>query len=125
VHSTSGDHLYTRDATEAGCCGYLVESLDFFYLYDDAVPGATAFYRCVLADGTHFYTTHPTCEGSAGATVESTLGAIGSSPFCGAVPLYRMSGASGHFYTTSAAERDGAAASGWIDEGVAGYVWGG
>ena len=52
------------------------------------------------------------------------LGFIATRATCGAVPLYRLNNGPNHFYTTSAAERDDAIASlGYVDEGVAGYVW--
>ncbi|MBI5499149.1 MAG: putative metal-binding motif-containing protein [Deltaproteobacteria bacterium] len=128
-YSTAGtDHFYAVDAGEAGCCGYVIEYLDYFYLYDAAIGAVTSFYRCWLASGgDHFYTTDASCEGAPGAAFEGSIGYIGTSPFCGAVPLYRLSHPTDgdHFYTTSAAERDSAVASGFTDEGIAGYVWGG
>jgi hypothetical protein len=44
---------------------------------------------------------------------------------CGAIPLYRVYQVSSgdHFYTTSADERDSALRGGYINEGIAGYVW--
>jgi pyruvate/2-oxoacid:ferredoxin oxidoreductase beta subunit len=53
------------------------------------------------------------------------MGFIATSPTCGAIALFRLyRRAGGHFYTTSAAERDSAVASGaYVSEGIAGYVW--
>jgi hypothetical protein len=122
--SAATDHLYTTDLAEATCCGYSLEVENYFYLYNDRVAGTTELWRCWLgASGDHFYTTSSTCEGAPGAVLEGNSGFIGSSAFCGGFPLYRVSGPSDHFYTTSAAERDSAVAGGWIDEGIAGYVW--
>jgi hypothetical protein len=121
---SSGEHFYTTSASEAACCGFTVEFLNFYYLYTSSRPGLVPFYRCFLTSGFHFYTTSATCEGSAGATNESILGYIASSAgTCGSVPLYRLVFGSDHFYTPSASERDSAIGLGYRLEGNAGYVW--
>jgi hypothetical protein len=127
VHRSNNgtDHFYTTSETEASCCGYTVEHLNFFYLSITEVPGTTEFWRCWRAAATdHFYTTSETCEG-ADATLEGHIGFIATSEICGTVPLYRLANGSlqDHFYTTSATERDNAVASGWTYEAIAGYVW--
>jgi hypothetical protein len=106
-----------------GCCGFRVEFLNFYYLYSGAAPGTAPFYRCVLSNGLHFYTTASNCE--IGGRVEGVMGHIGTSPSCGSIPLYRVyhPGTGDHFYTTSAAERDSALRGGYVNEGAAGYVW--
>jgi hypothetical protein len=120
----NGEHFYTTNLTEAQCCGYTLESQNFFYLYKAQTGSLVAFYRCLLANGKHFYTKSSNCEGSAGATVEGIIGYIASSTTCGAVPLYRTSKSGEHFYTTSLAEKNNAVQSlGYTDEGIAGYVW--
>jgi len=126
VHRSNNgtDHFYTPDAAEAACCGYTVEHYNYYYLYDARVGATTEFWRCWSSSETdHFYTTARACEGSPVYVEEFSIGFIGTSSFCGATPLYRLVGPGDHFYTTSAAERDAAAAGGWIYEGVAGYVW--
>ena len=82
------------------------------------------FYRCLLTNDFHFYTTSSTCEG-AGATNEGSMGWIASGAVCGSVPLYRLyNAASGdHLYTTSSAEVTSAEAGGYTLEFTAGYVW--
>ena len=118
------DHFYTPDAAEAACCGYTVEYLNYFYLYDTRVGATTEFWRCWSSSETdHFYTTARSCEGSPVYVEEFSIGFIGTSAFCGAIPLHRLVGSGDHFYTTSAAERDAAVSGGWVYEGVAGYVW--
>ncbi|MBN1771445.1 MAG: hypothetical protein JXB32_09300 [Deltaproteobacteria bacterium] len=122
--SVSHEHFYTANRDEASCCGFTVETYDYFFLYDARVGDTTEFYRCYLSGtGDHLYTTSSTCEGAADALLEGSIGFIGRSAFCGAIPLYRVCGPGDHFYTTSAAERDAAVAGGWADEGLAGYVW--
>jgi len=120
----SGQHFYTSSLSEASCCGFTLELQNFFYLYSAATPGVVAFYRCLLANGRHFYTTSSSCEGTA-STVEGIMGYIASSATCGAVPLYRLSHPSAsHFYTTDVGEKNNAVSSlGYVDEGIAGYVW--
>jgi len=119
----SHEHFYTTNVHEAQCCGFALESSNSFYLEEDGGSGRTPFYRCFKANGKHFYTQSPTCEGS---TVEGTLGFIRTGPgVAGTTALYRLySGAFGdHLYTTSAPERDYALSVGYTYEGVAGYVW--
>jgi len=127
VHRSYGnaEHFYTTSLTEAQCCGYKLENQDFFYLYKAQTSSLVAFYRCLLANGKHFYTKSSTCEGSAGSKMESVLGYIANGAVCGSVPLYRTSHSNGeHFYTTSLAEKNNAVANlGYKDEGIAGYVW--
>lgn len=122
--ATTGEHFYTTSDTEAACCGFTVETLDYYYLYDAAQPGLVPFYRCVLTSGFHFDTTSSTCEG-ASATNEGSMGWIATGAVCGSVPLYRLyNAASGdHLYTISAAEVTAAEASGYTLEFTAGYVW--
>jgi hypothetical protein len=120
------EHFYTTSLPEAGCCGFRVEFANFYYLYGGAAPGTAPFYRCIMDYGLHFYTTASNCETGRGR-VEGIMGYIATSPACGSVPLYRVYSPStfDHFYTTSAAERDSALRGGYINEGIAGYVWAG
>ncbi len=124
-HSVTGEHFYTTSLTEAGCCGFTVEFPSYFYVYAAVHAGLAALHRCVLSSGMHFYTTAAGCEGSPGAVDEGVMGYVAGDGTCGATQLYRLwHPTSGHFYTTSAAERDYAAASlGFTYEGVAGWVW--
>jgi hypothetical protein len=124
VNPSTGEHFYTTSNSEASCCGFTVETLDYYYLYTATQSGLVPFYRCLLSTGFHFYTTSSTCEGSVGATNEGSMGFIASGAVCGAVPLYRLSDATGdHLYTISASEVTSAEGSGYTSEGVAGYVW--
>jgi hypothetical protein len=123
VHRSSGvEHFYTTNLTEAGCCGFTVESANYFYLYGSMVPGTMPLLRCYNARSRHLMTTRPDCEG---ARREGVMGFIATSRVCGAVPLYRMSHPNGdNFYTTSEAERDNAAMRyGYTALELAGYVW--
>jgi hypothetical protein len=121
---STGEHFYTTSDSEAACCGYMVETLDYYYLYSATQAGLVPFYRCALASGMHLYTTSSTCEGAA-ATNEGSLGWIATAATCGAVPLYRLyDGSNGdHFYTTSSSEAAAAEAGGYVLEFTAGYVW--
>jgi hypothetical protein len=122
LNAGTGEHFYTTSLAEAMCCGFTVEHTNFYYLYGGGAPGLVQFMRCI-AGSKHFYTADPNCEG---VTIEGPMGFIATSPVCGAVALYRtVHNSNGdHFYTTSIAERDLAIASGgYINEGIAGYVW--
>lgn len=121
---SSNEHFYTVDLTEATNAGYQIQGASYFSLYSVDQPGLVPFYRCVLtASGYHFYTASSSCEGA--GFVESSLGNIATSPVCGATPLYRLAslGDPDHLYTIDASERDAAVATGYVDEGIAGYVW--
>jgi hypothetical protein len=118
----SGVHFYTTTDSEASCCGYSVESYDYYYLYASSAPGLVPFYRCRTSAGTHLYTTDPGCDG---ATSEGSMGWIATGAVCGSVPLYHLYLATSqdHFYTTSAAEAAAAESGGYASQGTAGYVW--
>jgi hypothetical protein len=122
---TTGEHFYTTSDSEAACCGYTVETLDYYWLYGAQQSGLVPFYRCVLGNGFHFYTTSQSCEGASGAMNEGSLGWIASGAVCGSVPLYRLyNSASGdHLYTTSMSEVTTAEAGGYVLEFTAGWVW--
>lgn len=121
---SGSDYFYTTSSSEAGCCGYTVQGLNYFYLYNNGGEGRAPFYRCWNSGvGQHFYTTSSTCEIWGADKVESVMGHIGTAATCGAVPLYRLAGSAGHLYTTDASERSSKIAAGWADEGIAGYVW--
>jgi hypothetical protein len=123
VHRSVGaEHFYTTSRAEAQCCGFRVETYDYFYLYAAAAPGAVALYRC-YGGGRHFYTSREGCEG-VGAS-EGVIGYIATSAVCGATPLYRMRhpGSGDNFYTVSAPERDHAEGLGYTSVELAGYVW--
>ena len=122
--ASTGEHFYTTNDTEAACCGFTVEDKPYYYLYSAQQTGLVPFYRCLLSTGFHFYTTSSSCEGSAGATNEGSLGYIATAATCGAIPLYRLSNPNGdHLYTTSSAEVTSAESGGYTSEGIAGYVW--
>lgn len=116
------EHFYTTDPSEAGCCGFTVENSPYFYLYASPAPDTTPFYRC-YSTPYHFYTTSSTCEILGAAAVESTMGYIGTKETCGSTALYRLSKAGDHLFTTDPAERSAAISGGWLDEGIAGWVW--
>ncbi len=124
-NQTTGEHFYTTSDSEASCCGFTVETLDYYWLYSAQQSGLVPFYRCLLSSNFHLYTTSSTCEGVAGATNEGSMGWIASGAVCGSVPLYRLyNPASGdHLYTTSSAEVTSAEAGGYTLEFTAGYVW--
>ncbi len=122
--SAATDHLHSTSATEAACCGYAIERLNDFYLSTTTVPGTTPLYRCYGSSaGDHMVTTSSTCEGAPGWVFEGSLGSIATSATCGAVPLYRLGSGTDHFVTLSESERDGAAAGGYVYEGITGYAW--
>jgi hypothetical protein len=119
-------HLYSLSLGEiAGGAGLTLEAAGYFYLDRWPAAGTVPFHRCYLGDGWHLLTTQAACEGASGAIDEGVLGHITSSQLPGTTPLYRMfkGGVPDHFYTVSAAERDHARTLGYVDEGVAGYVY--
>lgn len=126
VHPATGEHFYTASFEEAQCCGFLLESANFYRLYAGPQAGLAPFHRCYdPGSGFHFYTQDPGCEGV--PVLEGVMGYIATAEgTAGSVPLYRLYlGTNGdHFFTTSAAERDNAVATyGYVYEGVAGFVW--
>lgn len=119
-------HYYTTDLAEAQSGDLNLEVQDYFYLYGPGVEGLQPFFRCVKPNGNRWMTTSTDCEGT--AAPELTVGFISMDERCGATPLYRLlnAGPDAHFYTTSAAERDNAINNiGFLDEGIAGYIWSG
>ena len=128
AYNGTNGHLFTTDLAEATAWG--LEAANFFYLYSDAAADLRPFFRCPKAgNGNYFYSESNDCEMTAAPLL--TVGfiapapAMGEAPTCGAIPLYRIrnDGNGWHFYTTSLPERDAALAAGWLDEGVAGFVW--
>lgn len=119
-NSSSGEHFYTTNLAEAQSAGFTLEAQNYYDVYAASHPGLVAFYRCLKANGFHFYTTSATCEGQ---TVEGVMGYVSSSDADETTALFRLFSNGDHFYTTSAAERDSAVASGYVYEGVACYVF--
>lgn len=113
------EHFYTTDVYETT---YSLESANYFYLEEDGGTGLNRFYRCVKANGKHFYTQSANCEGQ---LVEGSMGYIRKSSTPGTTALHRLAtaGTADHLYTTSVAERNFAMTLGYNYEGVAGYVW--
>jgi hypothetical protein len=121
-HDSLGGHFYTRDRDEAISLGFRIEAEPFFAVYPSAQPGLAPLHRCFLGGAHRLYTLDAGCEGS-GAVYEGVLGHVATSPTCGARPLYRLSARDDHFYATDPAERDYAVSIGYVDEGIAAYVW--
>ncbi len=128
AYNGTNGHLFTTNLAEAQAWG--LEAADFFYLYADAAADLRPFFRCAKpGTGNYFYSESNDCEMTGAPLL--TVGFIapapasGKPPTCGSVPLYRIKnpGLNWHFYTVSAPERDAALANGWVDEGLAGYVW--
>ena len=116
-------HLYTTNLSEAQSGGYALEVQNFYYLYKASQPGMKKFYKCLKANGKHFYTQSSACEG--GGTSQGSMGYIGTAASCGSTPLYRLfsSSSSNHFYAVTTGERDYAVSIGYKYESIAGYVW--
>jgi hypothetical protein len=117
-------HFYGLEESEATGQGYTIEALDYFFLYTGAAADLRPLFRCVKANGAMVLTTDTACETL--GYVQATVGFIAPVEECGAIPLYRLHHAASdnHFYTTSAGERDNAiTAYGYVDQGIAGYVW--
>jgi len=123
ANSPTLGHLYTTDLPEAMSGDYSLEIENFFYMYSQVQDGLVALHRCLLGNGKRFYTTSASCEGA--GTSEGVLGHLGGEQTCGSVPLFRLYHSNyGHFYTTSAPERDNAVDNlGYKFESTVGYVW--
>lgn len=128
AYNGGSGHFYTTDLAEAQAWG--LETANFYYLYAGATADLRPFYRCAKpVNGNFLFTDSADCEGTGSPL--ATLGYIAPAPAgdapptCGAAPLYRLRLAASdrHFYTTSAPERDNAVSAGWLDEGIAGYIW--
>jgi hypothetical protein len=124
AYNGTNGHLFTTDLAEAEAWG--LESASFFYLYVDATADLRPLFRCPKA-GTGNYLLTSSTDYAALLTTgfiapEPVAPAL---PSCGSVPLYRLHYPPNnwHFYTLSAPERDSAIAGGWVDQGLAGYVW--
>ncbi|MEX1367601.1 MAG: hypothetical protein AB1Z98_31015 [Nannocystaceae bacterium] len=119
-------HFYTTDLVEAQSGDLNLESENYFWLYTADVGGLQPLFRCIKPNGKRWLTSSTDCEGT--AAPELTVGFMSMDDSCGATPLYRLLNAppDAHFYTVSAPERDNAVDNlGFIDEGIAGYVWSG
>jgi hypothetical protein len=121
-HGVSGEHFYTTSLEEAQCCGFTLESQDFYFIYIVQHAGLATWNRCIKPNGMHFYTTAANCEGT---TFEGTIGYVATAQVGDSRPLYRSYNATtgDHFYTTSAAEHNAAVAGDYDDEGTACWVW--
>ena len=123
AYSPTLGHLYTLDQAEASSGDFNLEFANFFYLYAAPQPGLAPLYRCLLGNGKRFYTSSESCEGA--GENEGALGYLSGDPLCGGVSLYRLyKPGAGHFYTTSASERDNAVDNlGYTFESTVGHVW--
>lgn len=128
AYNGASGHLFTTDLAEAQAWG--LESQNFFYLYADAAADLRPFFRCPKGGTGNFKLSDSNdCEMTAAPLL--TVGFIapapqpGIPPTCGSIPLYRihLPANNWHFYTTSLAERDAAITNGWVDQGLAGYVF--
>lgn len=78
-------------------------------------PGRAALYRCITADGHHFFSPSSTCEGQ---TVEHVLGYTASAPTT-ETPRSLRRCRQNALYTHAL---DAACPAGYVDEGMYGYV---
>lgn len=126
VHRSLGGsgHFYTTSLAAATSPPYMLEGANYFYLYQNQVPGTLPVYSCLKPSGLYFMTSSSTCEV---LSIPGTLmGYWGTDAGCGGTPLYRLySDKSGdHFYTTSDAEQMSAVSMyGYHLESIAGYVY--
>ncbi len=127
AYNGANGHYFTTDLAAATAWG--LEAANFYYLYAAPAADLRPFFMCPKG-GTSavFYSDSNDCEMTAAPL--STVGFIAPQPpsgpaTCGAIPLYRihLPANNWHFFTTSLPERDAAIAAGWVDQGLAGYVW--
>ena len=91
-------------------------------------PGAAAFHR-LLGPGGHLYTSNlqevQDAVSKFGYKDEGICGFIATTQLENTTALYRMrhAGIPTWFYEVNKVDRDDHVAHGWVDEGIAGYVW--
>lgn len=121
---SSASHLFTYVASEASCCEFVVEDADAFYLYGSNVGGALVpLNRCYSPSTNHHIYGTSGCEGVADAVFEFPLGYLSTIPFCGSVPLTRLTDGTRNLLTIEAAEVAALTSMGWTSHGVIGHVW--
>jgi hypothetical protein len=130
LNGGAAQHLFSTSLLEIEDASALAMEVEgYFALGRTPGEGAAALHRCYVGYGEHLLTTASDCEGAPGASHEGVMGYVSTVPAAGMVALHRLyrpgdaSYAPDHFYTTSAPERDAAAAYGYRSEGIAGYVW--
>lgn len=125
IHRANGNgHVYSDDLAFVSRAPYSLEATNFFYLYTAPGFGMRPVFLCRKPDGRRLLSTDTACE--VGVEPERQIGFWSPSPVCGAVPLYRLyrEAEGNHFFTTSEPERNNARDNlGYLDEGIAGYVW--
>lgn len=125
IHRANGNgHVYSDDLGFVSSAPYSVEAVNFFYLYTAPGFGMRPVFLCRKPNGRRLLSNDTACE--VGVEPERQIGFWSPTPLCGAIPLYRLySEADGnHFFTTSEPERNNARDNlGYLDEGIAGYVW--
>lgn len=123
------DHFYTTSVSECDnavkTCHYTFEGIAGL-VFPGQVESTVPLYR-VWGKLDHFYTTNSAekSRSLASYTDEGIACYLYSGPSNGTVPLYRLwnSGQHDHLYTADAEERNKAIRNGWVDEGIAGYLY--
>lgn len=118
--TSNASHLYTTSYTEGASVGYKLDLTGWHDFPGNYNPNYVPEYRCYRKGSSdHFISSDSRCEGT---TSEGIIGYVSPSPASGLVTLYRFRnpGAGQHLVTTNYTE--GSSASGYVYEGVLGYV---
>lgn len=123
-----GDHFYTTNFSERDGLltrNYFSEGITG-YMYGVRKDGSAPLYRSYShAIGDHLYTTSESEAHTPGYSYEGIMGYISQTDSDKTTPIYRLysSAIGDHFYTTSSTEAASAIASGYLGEGIAGYLY--
>ena len=116
-------HLYTSDLEYLSAAGYTVEISNYFYLYNEHIPGSQAVHFCLNAQDRHSLATSNNCNGGRSLRL---LGFMLPNSGCGSRPLHylRHPSSGDYLYPRSDQEIQNATGNfGYVNQGVIGHVW--
>ncbi len=122
------DHFYTTNFAERDSLlskGFISEGIAG-YIYGVRKSGSFPLYRSYNSNTRdHFYATSEAEATPAGYKLEGLMGYIASTNTTSTTPWYRLysSKITDHFYTVSPEEAGSAIRSGYVPEGVTGYLY--
>jgi hypothetical protein len=125
--NNKGEHVYTTNQSEITAAGWTPVGT-VGYVASSQQSGTEPLYRILRSNGDHFYTTSAQERDSVlsqGGKDEGTVGYIATTQQPGTTPLYRLyNPTSGmHLYTTNPGDLAAAAAQGYHQEQITGYLF--